>query len=129
MRGAISKSGSNVSLAGGKRTTGGQGVHREVKSEGHAEKYRAVIEGESQDEPVGQRREQVELALGRRRRSHSPVEPRCVRTARYGRTMCDPGRPHPVSVWRQNKRPYKRRVKWEAKPDEESDRRIVPKAP
>ena len=24
---------------------GGQGVHREVESEGHAEKYRAVIEG------------------------------------------------------------------------------------
>jgi hypothetical protein len=27
------------------RTTGGQGVHREVESEGLAEKYRAVIEG------------------------------------------------------------------------------------
>ena len=26
-------------------TTGGQGVHREVESEGFAEKYRAVIEG------------------------------------------------------------------------------------
>ena len=25
--------------------SGGQGVHREVESEGHAEKYRAVIEG------------------------------------------------------------------------------------
>jgi hypothetical protein len=42
MRGAISKSGSNVSLAG--RNSGGQGVHREVKSEGYAEKYRAVVE-------------------------------------------------------------------------------------
>ena len=27
------------------KTTGGQGVHREVESEGHEEKYRAVIEG------------------------------------------------------------------------------------
>ena len=26
--------------------SGGQGVHREVESEGHEEKYRAVIEGE-----------------------------------------------------------------------------------
>ena len=28
-----------------RKTTGGQGVHREVESEGHEEKYRAVIEG------------------------------------------------------------------------------------
>jgi hypothetical protein len=27
------------------KTTGGQGVHREVESEGLEEKYRAVIEG------------------------------------------------------------------------------------
>jgi hypothetical protein len=26
-------------------SSGGQGVHREVESEGHAEKYRAVIDG------------------------------------------------------------------------------------
>ena len=35
---------------------GGQGVHREVESEGHEEKYRAVIDGgHPEDEPVGQR--------------------------------------------------------------------------
>ena len=35
---------------------GGQGVHREVESEGHEEKYRAVINGGyPEDEPVGQR--------------------------------------------------------------------------
>jgi hypothetical protein len=34
------------------RVSGGQGVHREVESEGHEEKYRAVIDGD--DEPVGQ---------------------------------------------------------------------------
>jgi hypothetical protein len=32
--------------------SGGQGV-REVESEGHEEKYRAVIDGETRDEPVG----------------------------------------------------------------------------
>ena len=70
MRGAISKSGGNASLAGirirrtlnghrvgndgnsqgeapkfCRKTPGGQGVHREVESEGFEEKYRAVIEG------------------------------------------------------------------------------------
>ena len=44
MRGAISKSGGNASLAG-ERFSGGQGVHREVESEGHEENYRAVIDG------------------------------------------------------------------------------------
>ena len=33
---------------------GGQGVHREVESEGFEEKYRAVIDGvDPDDEPVG----------------------------------------------------------------------------
>ena len=49
--------------------SGGQGVHREVESEGLEEKYRAVIEGgHPNDEPVGQRWGQVESALLRRRR-------------------------------------------------------------
>ena len=39
------------------RFSGGQGVHREVESEGHEEKYRAVIDGgHPEDELVGQRR-------------------------------------------------------------------------
>ncbi len=71
MRSVISKSGGNASLAGERwkvwrspngheakaghsqggpaattrNSSGGQGVHREVESEGHAEKYRAVIDG------------------------------------------------------------------------------------
>src|SRR6266851_3377300 len=46
MRSAISKSGGNASLAVGRGWfCGGQGVHREMESEGHEEKYRAVIEG------------------------------------------------------------------------------------
>ncbi|MGO9061384.1 MAG: hypothetical protein ACLQU2_28995, partial [Candidatus Binataceae bacterium] len=49
--------------------SGGQGVHREVESEGHAEQYRAVIDGgHPEDEPVGQRWGKVEPALWRRRR-------------------------------------------------------------
>src|SRR5450755_1346640 len=46
MRSVISESGVN-SLAGRRRLrlAGRQGVHREVGSEGHEEKYRAVIEG------------------------------------------------------------------------------------
>ncbi len=44
--------------------SGGQGVHREVESEGHEEKYRAVIDGGCpEDEPVGQRWGKVECCL------------------------------------------------------------------
>ena len=46
------------------RVSGGQGVHRAVESEGHEEKYRAVIDGgHPEDEPVGQRWGKVEPAL------------------------------------------------------------------
>jgi hypothetical protein len=44
--------------------SGGQGVHREVESEGLEEKYRAVINGGyPDDELVGQRWGKVEPAL------------------------------------------------------------------
>ena len=90
MRITVSKSGGNASLAEEKLFFGGQGVHREMESEGHEEKYRAVIDGGYLgDEPVGQRWGKVEPALWRRRRSHPPTAPRCLRTARYGRTRCD----------------------------------------
>ena len=46
--------------------SGGQGVHREVESEGHEEKYRAVVDGGCpEDEPVGQRWGKVEPKIGR----------------------------------------------------------------
>jgi hypothetical protein len=136
MRSAVSEGGSNVSLAGesgryGDLYTGtnakagdgqegpeattrlvsrGQGVHREVESEGHEEKYRAVIDGGyPDDEPVGQRWGKVESALWRRRRSHSPTAPRCLRTARYGRTARNLGRTAGVSGWHWSQRPYKRK--------------------
>src|SRR6266849_7702302 len=89
--------------------SGGQGVHREVESEGHEKKYRAVIDGgHPDDEPVGRRWDKVEPALWRRRRSHSPTAPRCLRTARYGRTVCDLRRTDRVSGWHRSKRAYKR---------------------
>src|ERR1700682_6648953 len=49
----------------------------------------------------------VEPALWRRRRSHSPTAPRCLRAARYGRTACDLRRTDRVSGWHQSKQTYK----------------------
>src|SRR5436190_21279374 len=88
---------------------GGQGVHREVGSEGHEEKYRAVVDGgNSDDEPVGQRWDKVEPALWGRRRSHPPTAPRCLRAARYGRPARDPRRTRGVPGGHREKRTYKR---------------------
>ncbi len=109
MRGVVSEGGGNASLAGDLRYSGGQGVHREVESEGHEEKYRAEIDGGyPEDEPVGQRWGKVEPALWRRRRSHPPTAPRCLRTARYGRAACDLRRTDRVCGWHRSKRAYKR---------------------
>ena len=86
--------------------SGGQGVHREVESEGLEEKYRAVINGGyPDDELVGQRWDKVEPALWRRRRSHSPTVPRCLRAARYGRTARDLRRTGRVSGGTRVSRP------------------------
>jgi hypothetical protein len=40
--------------------------------------------------------------------THSPAAPRCLRTARYGRTMRDLRRTDRVSGWHRSKRTYKR---------------------
>src|SRR4029453_12821490 len=136
MRGAVSKGGGNASLAEvrGKvwrrlsghegesrrhprrteghrsRSFGGQGARREVGSEGYAEKYRAVVdEGYLKDEPVGRRWDKVEPALWGRRHSHSPTAPRCLRTARYGRSGRDPRRTSRVLGWHRGKRRHKRK--------------------
>ena len=65
------------------KTTGGQGVHREVESEGFAEKYRAVIEGATplmnRSAKGGAKVEPAEAKAF----SHSPTAPRCLPTARY----------------------------------------------
>src|SRR5215472_3955614 len=41
--------------------------------------------------------------------THSPVAPRCLRTARYGRTMRNLRRTGGVSGWHWSKRTYKRK--------------------
>ena len=100
--------------AANQQYSGGQGVHREVESEGLEEKYRAVINGGYlNDEPVGQRWGKVEPAVWRRRRSHSPTAPRCLRAARYRRTARDLRRTDRVCGWHQGKQTYKRKRKGE----------------
>src|ERR1035441_108201 len=80
-----------------------------LESEGHEEKYGAVINGGyPEDEPVGQRWGKVEPAVWRRRRSHSPTAPRCLRMARYGRTARDLRRTDRVAGWHRSKQTYKR---------------------
>ena len=94
----------------GAEVSGGHGVHREVESEGLEEKYRAVIDGGyPDDEPVGPRWGKVEPALWRRRRSHPPTAPRCLRAARYGRATRDLRRTDRVSGEKRSKQPYKRK--------------------
>jgi len=121
MRGAISESGGNASLAGERewctcilccslcrKAPGGQGVHCEVESEGHEEKYRAVIKGAT---PLMNRSAKggarSSLHYGGEGATHPPIAPRCLRAARYGRSGRDPRRTHRVPGWRWGKRPYK----------------------
>ncbi len=89
-------------------TTGGQGVQREVESEGFAEKYRAVIKGATpQMNRSAKGGARSSLHYGDEGVSHSPTEPRCLRMARYGRSLRDPRRAHSVPEWRRDKGPYK----------------------
>ncbi|HHW39658.1 MAG TPA: hypothetical protein GXX19_00630 [Syntrophomonadaceae bacterium] len=53
MRGTISKGGGNASSAW--RQPGGQGVSREGESEGHAEKFRAVVDETNRSAKDGER--------------------------------------------------------------------------
>ena len=72
----------------------GQGAHREVGSEGFAANHRAVAE---QGEPVGQNPGDTEPALRRRRKYLECLgASRCVRTARWERSMRYPGRSRTV---------------------------------
>ena len=78
----------------------GQGAHREVGSEGFEANHRAVAEN---GEPVGQNLGDTEPALWRRRKYLRCLGvPRCVRTARWERDMCYPGRsrmiPYPTGA-------------------------------
>src|SRR5436309_5995878 len=89
---------------------GGQGVHREMESEGHEEKYRAVIEGATPtmnwSAKGGTRSSLQYRGEGV---THSPTAPRCLRTARYRRTRRDLRRTGRVPEWHWGKRTYKRK--------------------
>jgi hypothetical protein len=94
---------------------GGQGVHREVESEGHEEKYRAVIDGGyPEDEPVGQKVERGRACtMEAKAFLIRSTKPRCLRTARYGRTTRDLRRTGEVRGWHRDKRAYKRKRRGE----------------
>ena len=62
--------------------TEGQGVHREVKSEGLAEKYQAVTENVNRS---AKDEERSSLQYGGEGVTSPLIVPRCVRAAWYGR--------------------------------------------
>ena len=71
------------------RISGGQGVHREVESEGFEENHRVVIEGGyPKDELVGQRQGMVQPAVLRRRRFSSPLSYQGVCRRRGEEDLC-----------------------------------------
>ena len=101
-----------VGLGGQRDHPGGQGVHREVESERHEEKDRAVIKEATPDEPVGQRWGKVESALwGRRRYSFTHRNKVYVDgTIRKNRAMT-PGELVALALWQRHKRPDKPKAK------------------
>src|SRR5271166_4017106 len=135
MRSVVSESGGNASLAGKARrygeaytgtkakaghsqggpgagcsSTGGQGVRSDLESEGHEEKYRAVVNGgHPEDEQVGQRWGKVEPALWGRR--HFSFTHR-TKVFAGGTIRKIHGRPQETCMCpgcKPGKRPYKRK--------------------
>ena len=81
---------------------GGQGVRSDPESEGFEEKYRAVIDwGEPRMNRSAKDGARSSPHYGGEGVTHSPIVPRCLLTARYGRFMCDPRRPAGVLVLNQ----------------------------
>ena len=79
---------------------GGQGVHRAAESYGYAEKYRAVIDwGRPRMNRSAKDGIRSSPHYGGEGVTHSPIVPRCLLTARYGRFMRDPRRPVGVLVF------------------------------
>src|SRR5262249_57911685 len=69
---------------------GGEGGEGGGKQEGEEERAGVESEGGARkDNRAAKGGGRVDPALGRRGLSHSPAAPRCLRTARYGRTMRD----------------------------------------
>src|SRR5271163_1861806 len=108
MRGAVSKGGGNASLAD-EILVGGQGVRSDPESEGFEEKYRAVIDW---GRPLMNRSAKDGIRssphYGGEGVTHSPIAPRCLLAARYGRLMRDPRTPVGPGL-EPGKRPYKRK--------------------
>lgn len=108
MRSAVSKGGVMPRRPAG-LLAGGQGVRSDPESEGFEEKYRAAINGAT---PTMNRSAKDGARssphYGGEGVTHSPIEPRCLLTARYGRLMRDPRRPVGVQGFKPGKRPYKR---------------------
>src|ERR1700730_19391647 len=81
---------------------GGQGVRSDPESEGFEEKYRAVIEW---GRPLMNRSAKDGIRSSPHYRgegvTHSPIAPRCLLAARYGRFMCDTRRHVRVLVLNQ----------------------------
>src|SRR5712671_2528409 len=73
---------------------GGQGVRSDPESEGYAEKYRAVIDwGRPRMNRSAKDGIRSSPHYGGEGVTHSPIVPRCLLTARYGRFMRDLRRP------------------------------------
>src|ERR1039457_4878209 len=86
---------------------GGQGVRSDPESEGFEEKYRAVIEwGRPRMNRSAKDGARSSPHYGGEGVTHSPIVPRCLLTARYGRFMRDPRRPAWVPAQRPGKSPY-----------------------
>ena len=78
---------------------GGQGVRSDPESEGFEEKYRAVIDwGRPRMNRSAKDGARSSPHYGGEGVTHSPIVPRCLLTARYGRFMRDPRRPAGVLV-------------------------------
>src|ERR1700758_2269017 len=72
--------------------------------------------GRPKDEPVGQRWDRSSLHYGGEGVLIHPPTPRCLRTARYGRTTRDLRRTGRVSGWHRSKQTYKRKRSGERRP-------------
>src|SRR5262245_54448947 len=108
---------------------GGQGVRSDPESEESEEKYRAVIKGAT---PTMNRSAKDGARssphYGGEGVTHSPIVPRCLLTARYGRFMRDPRRPAWVPARSRVSDPISESEVGRAKHKQESENVIVPEA-
>lgn len=83
----------HLTMDGCKQRTGGQGVRREAESEGHAEKFQAVIKrATSTMNWSAKDRERSSPQYGDEGILIRSIVPRCLQAAWNGRSIRDPGR-------------------------------------